>query len=104
MSYRSASAGRAWLRAARPSSSSEIPSSDFATREGRLTEERSLILRRVARSGRGERVLEPEADPAHRDHAISQPSLLQLLAEPADRDVQGLGGAVPVLVPHLRHQ
>ena len=47
---------------------------------------------------------EPEADTPHRDHALGDAGLLELLTQPPDGHVQRLGGAVPVLVPHLGHQ
>ena len=48
--------------------------------------------------------LEPEADAADGDDALPGVGGLELAAQAADGDVEGLGRAVPVLVPHLVHQ
>src|SRR5829696_5743559 len=53
------------------------------------------------RSGAG---LEAEADAADRDHALAGLGGLELVAQATDGDVEGLGRAVPVLVPDLVHQ
>src|SRR6478752_6808055 len=49
-------------------------------------------------------VLEPEADAADGRDPRGALGGLELLPQPPDRGVEGLGGAEPVLVPHLAHQ
>ena len=49
-------------------------------------------------------VLQPEAHAADGDDPVGQAGVLELAPQPSHRDVEGLGRAVPVLVPDLRHQ
>src|SRR5690242_16862962 len=48
--------------------------------------------------------LEAETNPSDCDDALRDPDTLELLAQATDRDVERLRRAVPVLVPHVRHQ
>ncbi len=48
--------------------------------------------------------LEAETDATDGDDTLRASVLLQLVAEPADGHVEGLGRAVPALAPHLCHQ
>src|SRR4051812_24290359 len=58
----------------------------------------------TSRSRIGGAPLEAEPDAAHRDHPGRGAALLELLAQPADGGVEGLGRPEPVLVPDLVHE
>src|SRR5690606_22192375 len=57
----------------------------------------SIVVRRFAH-------LETEADPTHVHHAHGHVLRLQLVTQATDGDVERLGRAEPVLVPHVAHQ
>src|SRR3954467_1248517 len=58
----------------------------------------------VSRSRIDRAAFEAESHTSNGHHAIGHAYRLELLAEATDGDVQRLGRAVPVLVPHVRHQ